>query len=229
MKPLTLNTRISRVASGGREFRVIRAERLSRHLYVHAGDFYYEILADLGAGLDLAAAWALAMRSPRSLVYLPIRSHQPPLADPWRVGPLDVVFVHASMQLRVSAWKEIRARLGTGHAHTVEVPGVDKEFQRLQDTDFARTHDQDFRDHLRYATAAETLFIVGSGPAFEREGAWLRHFIEDLPAADRSATAVGPHQCVELWPSLWKPGHTRRTGPSGLHLIYTPDGWPTGR
>ena len=38
MKPLTLSTRISRVASGGREFRVIRAERLSRHLYVHADD-----------------------------------------------------------------------------------------------------------------------------------------------------------------------------------------------
>ena len=100
MKPLTLGTRISRVVSGGREFRVIRAERFSRHLFVHAAEFSYEILADLGAGLDLAAAWALAMRSPRSLVYLPVRSNRPPRADPWRQGPLDVVFVHASMQFR---------------------------------------------------------------------------------------------------------------------------------
>src|SRR5256885_17051264 len=120
MKPLTLRTRISRVASGCREFRVIRTERLSRHLYVHAGDFYYEVLADLGAGLDFAAAWALAMRSPRSLVYLPVRSNRPPQADPWREGPPDVVFVHASMQFRGAAWKEIRVRLGDGDAHTVE-------------------------------------------------------------------------------------------------------------
>jgi hypothetical protein len=40
---------------------------------------------------------------------------------------------------------------------------------------------------------------------------------------------VGTHQCVEIWPSMWKLGHTRRIGPTGLHLIYTPDGWPTGR
>ncbi|OLE26053.1 MAG: hypothetical protein AUG49_09125 [Catenulispora sp. 13_1_20CM_3_70_7] len=224
-----MRTRISRVASGGREFRVIRAERLSRHLYVHAGDFYYEILADLGAGLDLAAAWALAMRSPRSLVYLPLRSNRPPRDEPWRDGPLDVVFVHASMQFRAAAWKEVRARLGTGHAHTVELHGVDKEFQRLQDTDFEPTRDRDFRHHLRYATAAETLFVVGSGPAFAREGAWLRHFIEELPAAARNTAGAAGHQCVEIWPSIWKPGHTRRVGPGGLHLIYAPDGWPSGR
>jgi hypothetical protein len=229
MKPLILSTRISRVTSGGREFRVIRAERLSRHLYVHAGDFYYEILADLGAGLDFAAAWALAMRSPRSLVYLPVRSNRPPESGPWRDGPLDVVFVHASLQFRPSAWKGVRARLGPGDAHTVELHGVDKEFQRLEDTDFGHTHDRDFKHHLRCATAAETLFVVGSGPAFEREGAWLRHFVEDLPAADRDATVAGPHQCVEIWPSMWKPGYTRRIGPAGLHLIYTPDGWPSGR
>ncbi|MEY9863605.1 hypothetical protein ABH935_009258 [Catenulispora sp. GAS73] len=195
MRPLTLSTRISRVASGGREFRVIRAERLSRHLYVHAGRSYYEILADLGAGLDFAAAWALAMRSPRSLVYLPVRSNRPPQADPWRERPLDVVFVHASMQFRVSAW----------------------------------TRDRDFPHHLRYATAAETLFVVGSGPAFEREGAWVRHFVEELPAADRDAAGTGRYQCVEIWPSRWKPGRTRRIGPTGLHLTYTPNGWPSGR
>jgi hypothetical protein len=75
----------------------------------------------------------------------------------------------------------------------VELRGVDKELQRLEGTDFERTHDRDFRHHLRYATAAETLFVVGSGPAFEREGAWLRHFVEDLPAADRDAAGAGPH------------------------------------
>jgi len=229
MRPLTLSTRISHVATGGREFRVIRAEGLSRHLYVHSGDFYYEILADLGAGLELAAAWALAMRSPRSLVYLPVRSHRPPETDPWREGPLDVVFVHASAQFRVSAWKEIRARLGTGVTHTVTLPSVAKEFQRLEDTDFERTRDRDFRHHLRYATAAETLFVVGSGPAFEREGAWLRAFAEELPTAHRVTAGAATHQCVEIWPSLWRPGHTRRIGPTGLHLIYTPDGWPSGR
>jgi hypothetical protein len=111
------------------------------------------------------------MRSPRSLVYLPVRSNRPPADEPWREGPLDVVLVHASMQFRVSAWKEIRARLGIGAAHTVKLHGVDKKFQRLADTDF------------------------------EREGAWLRHFIEKLPAADREAAGVGPHQCVEIWPS----------------------------
>jgi hypothetical protein len=228
MKPLTLSTRISRVVSGGREFRVIRAEQLSRHLYVHAGDFCFEVLADLGAGLELAAAWALAMRSPRSLVYLPVRSNRPPKDDAWREGPLDVVFVHASMQFRVSAWKQIRGRLGAGVAHTVQLPSVDEEFQRPQDTDFDRTREQSFPHHLRYATAAETLFVIGSGPAFEREGAWLRHFVQDLPAAHRDDSAPG-HQCVEIWPSSWKPGHTRRIGAAGLHLIYTPDDWPSGR
>ena len=46
-------------------------------------------------------------------------------------------------------------------------------------------------------------------PAFEREGAFLRAFVERFEEPART------HHCVELWPSRWRPGQTRRIGPGG--------------
>jgi hypothetical protein len=46
------------------------------------------------------------------------------------------------------------------------------------ETDFTSTTHAHYPHHLRYATAAETQFVIGSAPAFEREGALLRAFVE---------------------------------------------------
>jgi len=110
MDRLALQTTVSHVRYNGDELRVVRVERPPRHIVAQASYNYYDIHADRGGAVFLAAAWALAKRSPRSLVYLPIRANLPPLEVAPPSPTLDLVFVHASAQFRASQWKSVRAR-----------------------------------------------------------------------------------------------------------------------
>lgn len=223
MDQLALQTRVSHVRYNGDELRVVRVERPPKRMVAQASYDYYDIHADRRGAVCLAAAWALAKRSPRSLVYLPIRANLPPVDVALTSPTLDIVFVHASAQFRASEWKSVRARSRAGAAHRIELGTIRQELPSPDETDFSSTTHADNPHHLRYATAAETLFVIGSAPAFEREGAFLRAFVErfDEPAAQ-------PHHCVELWPTRWKPGQNRRIGPGGLHIVRETELWPAG-
>jgi hypothetical protein len=224
MDPLTLQTKVSHFPYKGEELRVVRVERPPERIVVQDSRFFFDIHTDRRGADCLAAAWALAQRSPRSLVYLPIRLNRPP-SDAAPASPtLDLVLVHASAQFRVADWKGVRARTRGGLAHRVELGTVRQSLQHLDDADFSSMRHWDYPHHLRFATAAETLFVVGSVPAFAREGGFLRAFVERF-----SEAGVDGHHCAELWPGRWKPGHTRRVGPDGLHVVRETRLWPTGR
>jgi hypothetical protein len=223
MNRLTLQTTVSHVRCNGTELRVVRVERPPRRFVAQSSYNYYDIHTDRRGAVCLAAAWALAKRSPRSLVYLPIRANRPPLDIAPPSPTLDLVFVHASAQFRASDWKSVRARTRAGAPHRVELGTIRQEFASLDETDWGSTTHRDYPHHLGYTTAFETLFVTGSVPAFAREGAFLREFVErfDEPAAPT-------HQCVELRPTRWKPGRRPRLGPDGLHIIRETRLWPTG-
>jgi hypothetical protein len=223
MDPLTLQTSVSHVRYNVGELRIVKVERPPKRIVAQTSHDYYDVHADRHGAVCLAAAWALAKRSPRSLIHLPIRSNRPPSDIASSSPTLDLVLVHASAQFRVSDWKSVRSRSRGGATHRFELGTVRQELPSLDEADFESTTNRDYPHHLRYATAAETLFVIGSAAAFEREGALLREFVErfDEPAVQR-------HHCVELWPTRWRPGQKRRIGPDGLHIIRETELWPTG-
>lgn len=219
-----MQTIVSHFPYNGEELRVVRITRPPDRIV--AQDFrdghYYDMHTDRRGAVCLAAAWALAKRSPRSLIHLPIRANRPPSDGTLPAPPLDLVLVHASAQLQVSAWKAIRARTRTGLAHRFELGTIQQEFHSLDEADFGSVTHRDYPHHLRYATAAGTLFVIGSTPAFAREGVHLRVFVEDFDT-DR------PHHCAEIWPTRWKPAQKRRLGPDSLHVVREIDRWPARR
>lgn len=224
MKRLAVQTTVNHIPHHGEELRVVRIERPPERIVVQ--DFrhghYYDVHTDRRGAVCLAAAWALAQRSPRSLIHLPIRSNRPPSDGASPAPPLDLVLVHTSAQFRVSDWKAVRARTRTGRAHRIELGTIRQELQSFEEADFESTTHRDYPHHLRYAAAAGTLFVIGSTPAFAREGAHLRTFVEDFDTTRE-------HHCAEFWPCAWNPGHKRRIGPDGLHVIRETDRWPAGR
>jgi len=220
MKRLVLQVAVSHIRHHGEELRVVRVDRPPRHFAVGASRHYYDIHVDRTGAVCLAAAWALAKHSPRSLVHVPIRTNRPPPDSPEPAPTLDLVLLHASAQFRVSDWKSVRARSRAGLPQRIELGTIHQEFPSTDEADFGPTSRPSYPHHLRYATAAETLFITGSVPAFEREGALLRAFVENFDGS----IAGGYHHCAELWPTLWRPGHRRRIGPAGLHVIRE-TGW----
>lgn len=111
-----MQTIVSHVWYNGDELRVVRVERPPKRIVAQASYNYYDIHADRRGAVCLAAAWSLAKRSPRSLVYLPIRVNLPPLDVAPTSPTLDIVFLHASAQFRRSEWKSVRARSRAGCA-----------------------------------------------------------------------------------------------------------------
>jgi hypothetical protein len=152
MKRPSLQTTVSHVRYNGTELRVVRVERPPTHIVAQSSYNYYDIHADRRGAVCLAAAWALAKRSPRSLVYLPIRANLPPLDIAAPPPTLDLVFVHASAQFRASDWKSVRARTRAGAPHRIELGTIREEFPSLDETDFRSTTHRDYPHHLRYAT-----------------------------------------------------------------------------
>jgi hypothetical protein len=221
MDRLAVRTTVSHLRYHGSELRVVRVERPPERIVAFASDVCYEIGADLEGAVFLAAAWALAKRSPRSLVHLPIRANQPPTD----VGApaMDLVFLHASAQFRASDWKSVRARSRAGAAHRIELGTLQQEFPARNEIDLRPTTYPDYPHHLRYAAAAGTVFVVGSGPAFEREGAFLRWFIERFD----HVWDEDPHHCIELWQTRRSTKiHKRRIRPDGLHVYRETEDWP---
>lgn len=222
MDRLAVHTTVSHIPRNGEELRVVRVARPPKRMALQTfhHNHGFDLHTDRRGAACLATVWALAQRSPRSLIHLPIRSNRPPSDVAPDSPPLDLVLVHASAQFRTSEWKTVRARTGSGLAHKIDLGTIRQELRSLDETDFSSANHQGYPHHLRYATAAETLFVIGSTPAFTREGALLRAFVEEFDDAH-----AGQHHCVELRPRGWKP-QKRRIGPAGLHIVRETERWP---
>ncbi|MGW0944073.1 hypothetical protein ACWD4O_16200 [Streptomyces sp. NPDC002623] len=222
---MSTRVRIHHVRLGGDEFRVIRADPAAGRLALRDDRHWLSMYADRDGAAQLVALWALAARSARSLVHLPIRADPVPegvVGDGEPVA-LDVVLVHHSLQFPTASWKQIRARLGAGRPHTVTTP--DQDFPDETAIDHDRRHHREFRDHLDFDIAAHTLFVVGSSTAFREHGTALRALVDEAPSyAHRHPGAGAGHFCVELGAGPWPHATARRHVPARLHIQYS-DTW----
>ncbi len=182
------------VAVGGRKFRVVRPARPPQHAPLYTGYRSHQMLVDKQSALDLAAAWWLAARSPRTVVWLPLRQTATTCGSRCYGQRLDLVLMHHSLALPVAAWKQARAQIRQTRPHTVVLP--ERPFPDLTQADHERSHWRENLDHLRFALAADTLFLIGSRAAFELQAGQLRGLVEDCPA--HMAAKPGTHCCAEI-------------------------------
>src|SRR5688572_11712853 len=118
-------TLVSTVRLGRDEYRVVQPARPLSHAPLYEGYLGVEASVDKASARAIAMAWGFAMRSPRTLVYLPVR--QSDREGRWSDGPvLDLVLVHHSLGFRLSKWKQVRAKL-KGRPHTVVCQGLQEE------------------------------------------------------------------------------------------------------
>ncbi|MFI6306987.1 hypothetical protein ACIBCH_34320 [Amycolatopsis thailandensis] len=211
-------TRISQVRLGRDTYRVVRAAQPGSHGSLIESRLGADLDVDEVSARELAAAWWLAARSPRSLVYLPYRASRT-ACEQSDAGPdLDLVLLHHSLQFPLSRWKSVRGRLGAGSPHTVKLP---PDAFPVFPPEEHRGYRGD-RNQLRPSIAADTLFLVGSRRAFELESDQLRDLAEDGPA--RIGEAWGRHYCAEigLGPAFLVHGKSELPG-GMLHVVLRED------
>ncbi|MDX8048307.1 hypothetical protein SK571_02825 [Lentzea sp. BCCO 10_0798] len=178
-------TIVSTVRLGRDEYRVVQPSRPLRHAPLYEGYMGVEACVTKSSALDITMAWAFAMRSPRTLVYLPLRQSDCECrsAD----GPaLDLVLLHHSLAFRLSKWTDVRAKLRGGRPHTVVCRGVPEE----------RPAPRWDREMLRGEVVGSTVFVVGSRSTFQAGGQAFRQLVEDCPR--HMHEAPGTHCCAEV-------------------------------
>ncbi|MBV1856597.1 hypothetical protein [Catellatospora tritici] len=220
---MRVRTRISTVRLGGTEYRVVRPLRpLNRAvLYTEPHGIPTEphnlaMFVGRTEAVVLTALWGLAVCSPRSIVYIPMRHATPPADIPPGPVPLDLVLMHHSLQLPVSRWKEIRARLDAGTAHRATVP----PYALHSRDDGAATHT--YRDPLRVDIAAHTVYLTGSATAFRDPGTSLLELTREAGGYLKSIDGRH-HYCVELGDHDTHPWFKRRRRfPTQVHVQYCP-------
>lgn len=210
-------TLVSTFTLGGQSYRVLRPASPKAHapLYDGAGRGAAQLVVDKASAFEIACAWWLAARSPNSLIHLPLRQASGECGS-WIEGqPSDLVLMHHSMQFPVKQWKELRGRATSWTPHTVRLPA--QPFPDVTQSDHDRRWHDGFRDHLLWETAADTLFVIGSRPAFELASNQVRELAEDCPA--HIARTPDAHCCAEI-----DIGRTlrydRRNPPDRLHITY---------
>ncbi|WP_306367884.1 hypothetical protein [Nocardiopsis sp. CC223A] len=159
-------------------------------LTVQDGDRFLLVCVDRTGAERLVGLWALAARSPRSIVHLPVRSAPVPDAS-W--GPawdtLDLLLVHHSLRFPASAWKDLRAGLDTGRPHTAVLPA--DTLPEWEGGHADRSRYREYRDHLRCAVTARTLVLTGSPTGFAVTGSELRHCLLDTTAGTADPGGAG--------------------------------------
>lgn len=215
--------RVHRARLGGDEFRVIRPALSPARLVLRDDHHWLSMYADRAGAEQLVALWALAARSARSLVHLPIRAR--PAPDGAFVGDgvpvsLDLVLVHHSLRFPTASWKQVRSRLDAGRPQTTGTP--DQDFPDEAAIDHERRHHRSYRDHLAFDIAAHTLFVVGSPTAFREYGTALRGLVDQAPSFPYRYPHAG-HFCVELGAGPWSRPRNRRHVPAWLHIQYSAD------
>lgn len=166
------------------------------HAPLYEGYMGVESCVTKASALDIAMAWAFAMRSPRTLVYLPLRQSEYECRSFEEDDePLpDLVLMHHSLGFPPSLWKEVRARLGRGRPHVVRSRGfppveslLTPDHQPLRRT---------YRDVVRHHVAAHTVFLTGNRKAFALTGEQWRWLVEDGPRWIHENP--GRHCCAEV-------------------------------
>lgn len=210
-------TLVSTVTLNGRSYRLLRPASPKAHapLYDGAGRGVPAIVVDKAAAFEIACAWWLASRSPNSLIHLPLRQATDDCGS-WVDGrPSDLVLLHHRLQFPAAQWKELRGRATSWTPHTVRLPA--RPFPDIGRSDHDHRWHDGFHDHLSWETAADTLFVIGSRPAFELASGQVRGLAEDCPA--HIARTPDAHCCaeVDLGRTLRR---DRRNGPARLHINY---------
>ncbi|WP_371579155.1 hypothetical protein [Streptomyces sp. NBC_01314] len=213
--------RVHKVRLGGDEFRVIRPAPSPARLALRDDHHWLSMYADRAGAEQLLALWALAARSARSLIHMPIRACPAPVV----VGSgepvsLDLVLVHHGLRFPTASWKRVRSRLDVGKPHTTSTP--DQDFPDEAAIDYQRRHYRSYRDHLAFDIAAHTLFVVGSPTAFRESGTALRGLVDEAPSFPYQYPHAG-HFCVELGAGSWSRPRNRRHVPALLHIQYSAD------
>ncbi|KFG08946.1 MULTISPECIES: hypothetical protein [Streptomyces] len=226
--------RVHRARLGGDEVRVIRPVPSPARLVLRDDRHWLSMYADRAGAEQLVALWALAARSARSLVHLPLRAHRVPEGvdgvDDGEGGvdgggegepvSLDLVLLHHSLRFPTASWKEVRARLDAGRPQTTGTP--ERDFPEEDAVRYERWHHRSYRDHLAFDIAAHTLFVVGSPTAFRERGALLRGLVDEAPSYGHRHPQAR-HFCVELGAGPWSRPQNRRGVPASLHIQYSPD------
>ncbi|CAM3238589.1 hypothetical protein [Stackebrandtia soli] len=209
-------TFVSTVRLDGNQYRVIRPEGPIVHASLREGRSEPRLSVDKAATMDLATAWWLAARSPHSLVYLPLRSSAFDCDRDEDGGlKLDLVLLHHSLRFPVSRWKAVRARLS--HTEIRKETVYAQALPSLAREDYGARRHSDFRDHLRWAIASDTLFLIGSRRAYELDGDTMRELLEECPAdlADYDKT----YCCTEIHIGRWnRRDRDRRNSHARLHI-----------
>ncbi|MDX3227631.1 hypothetical protein [Streptomyces sp. ME19-01-6] len=165
---------VQRVRLAGTEYRVIRPARPLKNGALYNARGHYDMYVDRTDGRRIGTLWLLAARSPRSLVYLPMRTAPAAPGTGWEdEQPLDLVLAPRAVQLRPSRWKRIRKLLNTANAprevRTASVPErdlPDLEAEYSVPVDPEEANEVPPRKHVY----AETLLLTGGTAAF-RQGA----------------------------------------------------------
>ena len=189
---------VSTVHLGRHRYRVMRPARPPGFAGLYEGPLGAQFCLDKETATLFALAWGLAARSPHTMVYLPLRRATRPHHHSWG-RPLDLVLLHHRLAFPPSRWKQVRSRLGTGRPHTVVLPA--QAWPARLTADHRRVRYREFRDHLRWDIAADTLVLTGSREAFELEADQVRALAEECPAhrARMPGTPVMPG--VRQWPA----------------------------
>ncbi|MFC8362382.1 hypothetical protein ACFUIY_21250 [Streptomyces griseorubiginosus] len=194
---MRLNLTEFRPRTGPREHRVVRPRHTLRHTSLTAPEPIGLLLGDHDGLRQLAGLFSFAASSRHTIVHVPLRDGIPP--DEGWGERVDLVLAHHAYGLRPSKWPGLRRALGSGVPLSV---GTDDARTRDDAEAWRRrqTH-ADFRDELRHATHARTLFLFGSRDAFARtavELAWAADWGPRQKGADTGAsvlaTAVSPKQ-----------------------------------
>ncbi|MFI6288093.1 hypothetical protein ACIBCM_25670 [Streptomyces sp. NPDC051018] len=184
---LGLKVTVQHVRVDGEPYRVISpaAPLGNGALLHHDSDNLYNLYVDRADGRRVGALWLLAARSPRSLVYLPMRATPtPPDTGYQGERPIDLVIAHRAVQFRLSRWKRLRARLNTVHVprstQTARVPERDMPAEAL-DADYRPPPDPEGRDLLDRRLHADTLFLTGTPAALRLAAADVFAVARDGP------------------------------------------------
>lgn len=210
--PVTIST----VQLGHHRYRVLRPAGPPRFAGLYEGRLGAQFCLDKETAATFALAWGLAARSPRTIIYLPLRRAELPTDHAWG-RPLDMVLLHHRLAFPPSRWKQVRSRLGAGRPHTVVLPG--RAWPARPAGDHLKTWHREFRDHLRWDVAADTLVLTGSREAFERQADEVRALAEECPA--HRAHDPETHCCAEISMGRIRRHPDDRRPYAELHAEYT--------
>jgi hypothetical protein len=179
---------------GGIQYRVVQPVAPLRRTALTDPSHHGWLVGDQHGLAHLGALFAFAAQSRRTIVFVPLRQGGP--IDGWEQylrscgGRVDLVLVHHSLQLRVSRWPQLRAGLGRGVTLTVD---TDEDRWASPPPQWTRRlGHQDFRDWLRPAVWARTLFLVGGRDSFRAAVGEFVFAAGNGPAAKGVANGLAP-------------------------------------